>query len=176
MKKYHSLHFSILQSSLFLVVILAACSKSGSGPKGHYSIHQITNTLGVQVQLEMGRVDKKLPSHDPDYTKNLVYRPFAQLTPGQTIVLDSQFVCVENCETILNEGDPEFNPIFLKKTIGDKVVIDTNCNHIYVFGGLIKNCSSIGKSYFNKDNFSQQRDALGNLIILYKIDQRDLKN
>ncbi|ANH80028.1 hypothetical protein A8C56_02670 [Niabella ginsenosidivorans] len=93
----------------------------------------------------------------------MVFRPFADLQPKQTFIIDSAFVCTENCEVLLNERDPEMEPIFLKLTLNDKVRIDTNCNHIYVQSGLIKNCQTDKRNFFDQKYHTQANDKSGNI-------------
>jgi len=134
----------------------------------------LTNSLDIPVKVEIGIVTKKITATDPDFTKNLVYRPISQLRPRESFIIDSTFVCTENCEIVFSEGDPEMEPIFFRLTFNDKTKIDTNCNHIYVLSGLIKNCQTEKKNYFNIQYHNLTKDKSGNTINRYLIDNNDL--
>lgn len=154
------------------ITSIVSCTKEEIKRQGHYNIKTLTNSLDIPVKVEMAKVTKKL-NGDFDYAKNLVYYPLADLQPKQTVILDSVFVCTENCEVVLSEGDPEFEPIFLRLTFNGKIKIDINCNHTYVFNGLIKNCQPDKKNYFNQKYHTLSQDQSGNSINDYTFNNDD---
>ena len=176
--KTNLMNLNFIKSSLlFLTLTITAigCTKEDNEEVGYYSINTLTNSLDIPVTVEIGRVTKKISSNDVDYTKNLVYKPIANLESKQTFILDSTFVCTNNCESVLNEGDPEFAPIFLKLTLDNKVKIDTNASHIYVSGGLIKKHQTDEKNYFNHKYHTLTKDESGNTINSYTFNNEDLE-
>lgn len=138
-------------------------------------VNTLTNTLQVPIKVEIGRVTKKLTAKETDYTKNLVFRAIAELAPQQTLVKDSVFICTDNCETVLNAGDPEMEPIFFRISFVGKAKIDTNCRHVYVSTGLIPVCKEESKNYFNSKYHTRKLDKSGNTIVDYAIGEEDWK-
>ena len=176
--KTNIMNLNFIKSSLLLLTLAittVGCTKDDNEEVGYYSINTLTNSLDIPVTVEIGRVTKKISSNDVDYIKNLIYRPLAKLESKQTLILDSTFMCTNNCESILNEGDPEFAPIFLKISIDKKVKIDTNASHIYISGGLIKKHQADEKNYFNHKYHTLTKDESGNTINNYTFNNEDLE-
>ncbi|MGH2622911.1 MAG: hypothetical protein ACRDE7_04525 [Sphingobacterium sp.] len=171
-------NLSFIKSSLLfltLAIITIGCTKEDNGEVGYYSINTLTNSLDMPVTVEIGRVTKKISSLDVDYMKNLVYMPLAKLESKQTLIVDSTFTCTNNCESVLNERDPEFAPIFIKISLDKRVKIDTNASHIYVTGGLIKKHQTEEKNYFNHKYHTLTKDESGNIINSYTFNKEDLE-
>lgn len=152
---------------------LISCSKDKNDKLGYYNIESLTNSLDVPIKVEIGRVTKKL-SNDLDFNKNLSYRTLAVLPPKKEAVLDSTFICTAGCESFLTDIDPEMHPLFIRITIDNKIKQDTNCRHIYVTQGLIKNCQANKKNFFDKKYWTINKDDAGNSINKYIIDNNDL--
>ena len=158
---------------LAVLLIAVSCSKENSEERGNYTIRTVTNSLDKPIILEIGGVTKKMTS-DLDYEKNLQYKLLAQLKPQETKIIDSTFVCTDNCMTFINQRDPEMHPLFFKISVDNKTKIDTNCQHVYVTTGLIAHCQKEAKNYFNLEFWGNSKDNSGNAIREYHIDDRDL--
>ena len=160
----------------FLISLTALISCSKNEEQGYYAIETMTNSLDVPVKVEIGGVAENFSKNEQDFNKNLIFVLKSIINPKQTVNLDSAFICTKNCKGLIKAINPERRTLFLRLSYNDKVKIDTNCQHHYVFVGLIQNCQEDRKNYFNKKYWDSKKDNSGNIIKNFKIDNSYLAN